>query len=113
NLLKILSNYTCTIPKVIILHIYILTSCLTFFTHFYLFYFSFISIFLHISISFTYPLCILSYFLIFLTHCLTVPKSILLYLVISYYSFNCKHCIIPSYCISIVNPFVISFLSGV
>ena len=36
NLLKILSNYTYTIPKVTTLHTYILTSCLIFFTHFYL-----------------------------------------------------------------------------
>src|SRR2546423_2717211 len=79
NLLKILSNYTYTIPKVTTLHTYILTSCLIFFTHFHFSFFSFISIFLHIStfpysfsyspsyisISFTFPLCIsilLSYF---------------------------------------------------
>src|SRR2546430_7561836 len=99
NLLKILSNYIYTIPKVTTLHTFILTSCLIFFTHFYL------------SLLILYAF--LSYFLTFPTHCLTVPKSILLYLVISYYSFNCKYCIIPSYCISIVNPFVISFLSGV
>src|SRR5436853_7260717 len=82
NLLKILSNYTYTIPKVTILHTYILTSCLIFFTHFHFSYFSFISIFLHIStfpysffyspsyisISFIFPLCIsilLSYLLYF------------------------------------------------
>src|SRR6266511_3169681 len=50
-LLKILSNYTYTIPKVITLHIYILTSCLTFFIHFYLsfmhFHLTFL-LFLHI-----------------------------------------------------------------
>src|SRR5436190_10206305 len=50
NLLKILSNYIYTIPKVITLHIYILTSCLIFFTHFYLsillFLFSFIHFYL-------------------------------------------------------------------
>ena len=112
-LLKILLNYTYTISKVITLHIYILTSYLIFFTHFYLslllFLFSFIHFYLLYFSFYAFP----SYFLTFPTHCLTVPKSILLYLVISYYSFNCKHCIIPSYCISIVNPFVISFLSGV
>ena len=84
NLLKILSNYTYTIPKVTILHTYILTSCLIFFYAFSLFL-----LFLH---AFS------SYFLTFLTHCLAVPKLILLYLVISYYPFNCKHCIMPSYC---------------
>src|SRR2546421_12175050 len=50
NLLKILSNYTYTIPKVTTLHTYILTSCLIFFTHFYLsillFLFSFIHFYL-------------------------------------------------------------------
>src|SRR6266511_2486883 len=66
NLLKILSNYTYTIPKVTTLHIYILTSCLIFFTHFHFSYFSFIFIFLHIL---TFP-----------THCLAVPQLILLYL---------------------------------
>ena len=110
NLLKILSSYTYTIPKVTTLHTYILTSCLIFLYTFLPFLTPF-SILLHTFLS---PLLILytflSYFLTFPTHCLTVPKSILLYLVISYYSFNCKHCIIPSYCISIVNPFVISFL---
>src|SRR5437764_1983944 len=61
NLLKILSNYIYTIPKVITLHIYILTyfylSILLFlfsFIHFYLLYFSFMHfhltflLFLHI-----------------------------------------------------------------
>src|SRR5207248_10634548 len=50
NLLKILSNFTYTIPKVITLHIYFLTSCLTFFLLFYLsllyFLFSFIHLYL-------------------------------------------------------------------
>src|SRR3989440_9375704 len=50
NLLKILSNYTYTISKVTRLHTYILTSCLIFFTHFYLslllFLFSFIHFYL-------------------------------------------------------------------
>ena len=86
NLLKILSNYTYTIPKVTTLHTYILTSCLIFFTHFHFSYFSFISIFLYIStflysfsyspsyisISFTFPLCIsilLSYFSYTLPYC--------------------------------------------
>src|SRR5437588_9056670 len=66
NLLKILSNYTYTIPKVTTLHIYILTSCLIFFYAFSLFL-----LFLH---AFS------SYFLTFPTHCLAVPKLILLYL---------------------------------
>src|SRR5436190_1223020 len=56
-------------------------------------------ILLHIFLS---PLFFLyafpSYFLTFPTHCLAVPKLILLFLVISYYPFNCKHCIMPSYC---------------
>src|SRR2546426_1720985 len=73
NLLKILSNYIYTIPKDITLHIYILT-------YFYLFYTPF-SILLHTFLSsllflYAFP----SYFLTFPTHCLTVPKSILLYL---------------------------------
>ena len=84
NLLKILSNYTYTIPKVTTLHTYILTSCLIFFYAFSLFL-----LFLH---AFS------SYFLTFPTNCLAVPKLILLYLVISYYHFDCKHCIMPSYC---------------
>src|SRR5207245_5983916 len=50
NLLKILSNYTYTIPKVTTLHTYIFTSCLIFFTHFHLsillFLFSFIHFYL-------------------------------------------------------------------
>ena len=113
NLLKILLNYTYTIPKVTTLHTYILTSCLIFFTHFHFSYFpSFpfsytflpfltpFSILLH---TLLFPLfflhAFLSYFLTFPTHCLTVPKLILLYLVISYYPFNCKHCIMPSYCV--------------
>src|SRR5205085_2260937 len=66
------------------LHTYILTSCLIFFYAFSLFL-----LFLH---AFS------SYFLTFPTHCLAVPKLILLYLVIPYYPFNCKHCIMPSYC---------------
>ena len=64
NLLKILSNYTYTIPKVTTLHTYILTSCLIFFYAFSLFL-----LFLH-----TFS----SYFLTFPTHCLAVPKLILL-----------------------------------
>ena len=84
NLLKILSNYTYTIPKVTTLHTYILTSCLIFFYAFSLFL-----LFLH---AFS------SYFLTFPTHCLAVPKLILLYLVIPYYHFDCKHYIMPSYC---------------
>ena len=66
NLLKILLNYNYTIPKVTTLHTYILTSCLTFFYAFSLFL-----LFLH---AFS------SYFLTFPTHCLAVPKLILLYL---------------------------------
>ena len=68
NLLKILSNYTYTIPKVTTLHTYILTSCFIFFYAFSLFL-----LFLH---AFS------SYFLTFPTHCLAVPKLLLLYLVI-------------------------------
>src|SRR5213595_4103419 len=66
NLLKILSNYTYTIPKVTTLHTYILTSCLIFFYAFSLFL-----LFLH-----TFS----SYFLTFPTHCLALPKLIFLYL---------------------------------
>src|SRR3989454_10943796 len=112
NLLKILSNYTFTIPKVTTLHTYILTSCLIFFTHFHFSYFpsfpfsytflSFLTPFPILLHTFLSPLLFLyafpSYFLTFLTHCLTVPKLILLYLVISYFHFNCKHFIMPSYC---------------
>src|SRR5437764_4905113 len=47
NLLKILSNYTYTIPKVTTLHTYILTSCLIFFTHFYLSILLFLFFFIH------------------------------------------------------------------
>src|SRR5438874_10944273 len=109
NLLKILSNYTYTIPKVITLHTYILTSCLIFFTHFHFSYFSFISIFLHIStfsysfsyspsyisISFIFPLCIsilLSYFSYTLSCCALIDLTIF---GISYFHFNFNHCIIP------------------
>ena len=84
NLLKILSNYTYTIPKVTTLHTYILTSCPIFLYTF--------SVFLLFLYAFS------PYFLTFPTHCLAVPKLILLYLVISYYHFDCKHCIMPSYC---------------
>src|SRR5947208_5464983 len=110
--LKILSNYAYTISKVTTLHTYILTSCLIFFTHFHFSYFSFISIFLHIStflysffyspsyisISFIFPLCIsilLSYFSYTLSCCASIDLTIFGYL---YYHFNCKHCIMPSYC---------------
>src|SRR5207249_8971024 len=58
------------------------------FIHFYLLYFSF----MHFHHTFLSPLLFLyafpSYFLTFPTHCLTVPKLILLYLVISYYHFE-------------------------
>src|SRR5438874_985767 len=47
NLLKILSNYTYTISKVTTLHTYILTSCLIFFTHFYLSLLPFLFSFIH------------------------------------------------------------------
>src|SRR2546429_5844364 len=47
NLLDILSNYTYTIPKVTTLYTYILTSCLIFFTHFYLFILLFLFSFIH------------------------------------------------------------------
>src|SRR5437588_817955 len=46
NLLKILPNYTYTIPKVTTLHTYILTSCLIFFIHFYLSLFLFLFFFI-------------------------------------------------------------------
>src|SRR5881398_520360 len=98
NLLKILSNYLYTIPKVTTLHTYILTSCLIFLYTFLLFLTPF-PILLHTFLS---PLLFLyafpSYFLTFPTHCLAVPQLILLYLVISYFHFNCKRCIMPSYC---------------
>ena len=97
NPLKILSNYTYTIPKVTTLHTYILTSCLIFFYAFSLFL-----LFLH---AFS------SYFLTFPTHCLAVPKLILLYLVISYYHFDCKHCIMPSYC-AVLYLVIINFIGS-
>ena len=101
NLLKILSNYTYTISKVITLHTYILTSCLIFFTHFHFSYFSFISIFLHIStfpysfsyspsyisISFIFPLCIsilLSYFSYTLSYCAQIDLTIFGYFILSF-----------------------------
>src|SRR5438067_5005763 len=101
NLLKILSNYTYTIPKVITLHNYILTSCLIFFTHFHFSYFSFISIFLHIStfpysfsyspsyisISFIFPLCIfiiLSYFSYTLSYCAQIDLTIFGYSILPF-----------------------------
>src|SRR5437016_14009371 len=101
NLLKILSNYTYTIPKVTTLHTYVLTSCLIFFTHFHFSYFSFISIFLHIStfsysfsyspsyisISFTFPLCIsilLSYFSYTLSYCAQIDLTIFGYFILSF-----------------------------
>src|SRR5256885_9025048 len=101
NLLKILSNYTYTISKVTTLHTYILTSCLIFFTHFHFFYFSFISIFLHIStfpysffyspsyisISFIFPLCIsilLSYFSYTLSCCASIDLTIFGYFILPF-----------------------------
>src|SRR2546421_11875365 len=101
NLLKILSNYTYTIPKVTTLHTYILTSCLIFFTHFHFSYFSFISIFLHIStfpysffyspsyisISFTFLLCIsiiLSYFSYTLSYCAQIDLTIFDYFILPF-----------------------------
>src|SRR5437870_11330262 len=66
NPLKILSNYTYTIPKVITLHTYILTSCLIFFTHFHFSYFSFISIFLHIStFSYSFSFSFIHFYLLY------------------------------------------------
>src|SRR5436190_16224955 len=65
NLLKILSNYTYTIPKVTTLLTYIPTSCLIFFIHFYL-------SLLYFLFSFTFSLCIsilLSYFSYTLSCC--------------------------------------------
>src|SRR5437763_2754158 len=78
NLLKILSNYTYTIPKVTTLHTYILTSCLIFFTHFH-FPYSFSYSPSYISISFTFPLCIsilLSYFSYTLPCCALIDLTI-------------------------------------
>src|SRR5207245_11356468 len=63
NLLKILSNYTYTIPKVTTLHTYILTSCPIFFTHFHFFYFSFI--FISILFLFFFFYFFLSFFSFF------------------------------------------------
>ena len=111
NLLKILLNYTFTIPKVTTLHTYILTSCLIFFTHFLPFFTPF-SILLHTFLSPLFFLyAFLSYFLTFPTHCLTVPKLILLYLVIPYYHFDCKHCIMPSYC-AVLYLVIINFIGS-
>src|SRR3989442_15058145 len=84
----ILLNYTYTISKVTTLLSYILTSCLIFFTHFLPFLTPF-PILLHTFLSsLLFLYAFLSYFLTFPTHCLTVPKLILLYLVISYYHFE-------------------------
>ena len=102
NLLKILLNYTFTIPKVTTLHTYILTSCLIFFTQFHFSYFSFISIFLHISIflysfsyspsyisiSFIFPLCIsiiLSYFSYTLSYRAQIDLTIFGYFILSFW----------------------------
>src|SRR3989440_10334472 len=101
NLLKILSNYTYTISKVTTLHTYILTSCLIFFIHFHFSYFSFISIFLHIStflysffyspsyisISFTFLLCIfiiLSYLSYTLSYCAQIDLTIFGYFILPF-----------------------------
>src|SRR5436853_1209095 len=81
NLLKILLNYTYTIHKVTTLLIYILTFCLIFFTHFHFSYFSFISIFLHISTfpySFSYSPSYISIFFTF-PLCISIIHSYLLY----------------------------------
>src|SRR5256714_3202366 len=70
--LKILLNYAYTISKVTTLHTYILTSCPIFFTHFQFSYFSFISISILFLYSFFYT------FLPFFT-----PFSILLHTFLS------------------------------
>ena len=106
NLLKILSNYTYTISKVTTLHTYILTSCPIFLYTFSLFllflYFYFLTHFLPFltpfSILLYFSLCIsilLSYFSYILSCCAQTDPTIF---VISYYHFDCKHCIMPSYC---------------
>ena len=126
NLLKILLNYTFTIPKVTTLHTYILTSCPIFlytfslfllFLHFYFLthFLPFLTPFSILLYTFLSPFfflhAFLSYFLTFPTHCLTVPKLILLYLVISYYPFNCKHYIMPSYC-AVLYLVIINFIGS-
>ena len=50
--LKILLNYAYTISKVTTLHTYILTSCLIFFTHFYLSILLFLFSFIHFYLTF-------------------------------------------------------------
>src|SRR5207248_7044085 len=106
-----LSNYTYTISKVTTLHTYILTSCPFFLYTFSTFPYSFFYFPSYISISFIFPYAFPSYFLTFPTHCLAVPKLILLYLVISYYPFNCKHCIMPSYC-AVLYLVIINFIGS-
>src|SRR3989440_970058 len=92
--LKILLNYAYTISKVTTLHTYILTSCLIFFTHFQFSYFSFISIsilflysfFLYISpfsYSFFYSLSYFSISFIF---------PLCIFILLSYFSYTLSCC---------------------
>src|SRR5206468_10627018 len=74
NLLKILSNYIYTIPKVITLHTYILTSCLIFFTHFYLSIFLFLFSFIHFYLLYLSFMHFYLTFLLFLYIVLLCPN---------------------------------------
>ena len=74
NLLKILLNYTYTIPKVITLHIYILTSCLTFFIHFYLSLLLFLFSFIHFYLLYLSFMHFYLTFLLFLHIVLLCPN---------------------------------------
>ena len=133
NLLKILSNYIYTIPKVITLHIYILTYFYLFlllflfsFIHFYLLYFSFMHfhhtflLFLHIVL-----LCLNWSYYIWLFHTTilivniascqaTVLYCAILYLVIinfigSSFKLLCNSALLCHYC-AIVNHLLICIL---
>ena len=85
NLLKILPNYTYTIPKVTTLHTYILTFCLIFLYTFLPFLYSFSYSPSYISISFIFPLCIsilLSYFSYTLSYCAQIDLTIFGYFIL-------------------------------
>src|SRR6059058_5250705 len=87
NLLKILLNYTFTIPKVTTLHTYILTSCLIFFTHFLFFFTPFFYSPSYIFISFIFPSCIsilLSYFSYTLSCCAQIDLTIFGYFILPF-----------------------------
>src|SRR5436190_23669686 len=97
-----LQHYTLTFLHLVLfsLHIFTFPTFPSFpFSYIFLPFFTPFPILLHTFLSpLLFLYAFLSYFLTFPTHCLAMPQLILLYLVISYYHFNCKHCIMPSYC---------------